>query len=224
MPYPLLSLLVPALGAPAAGLGYAYARRRRASEVRRRGERRRRERDDWVTRREALSAATGGRLRLCSPEELQAGLTGERLWSLPLLGPEDVPRLRRNLREIAARRGFPPDRLDALCSCVSEAAGGALGRGQGGVAQVWASDEGFSVLVSDCGRGIAPEALLDPKALLDPEGGLGGGTDLLAFQLLLALSDTVALSTGDEGTQVLLHIRSQAPGDVEEPSRWVQAA
>lgn len=221
MPFPLLSLLVPALGAPAAGLGYAFARRRRASEARRWGERRRQEQDD---RREALSAATGGRLRLCEPEEIQAGLTGERVWSLPLLGPEDISRFRQGLREIAGRRGFPPDRLDDLCSCVSEAAGGALGRGQGGVAQVWASDEGFSVLVTDCGRGIAPEALL---GLTDgPEGvffGAGQGREPLAFQLLLALSDTVSLSTGEEGTQILLHIRSRAPGGAGGAD-WIHAA
>ena len=229
MPVPLLSLLVPALGAPAAGLGLACVRRRRAANGRRRDEHRRRERDE---RREALRTATGGRLRWCEPDEVRAALTGERLWSLPLLGPEDVSRFRRDLREIAGGRGFAGDRLDALCSCVSEAAGGALGRGQGGVAQVWASEDGLSVLVTDCGRGITPESLLGLM------GGTGTPSDAvlergdgpLAFQILLALSDTVALSTGDEGTQLLLHVRRADQSAQAESSGgpngvgWVQAA
>ena len=137
---------------------------------------------------------TGGRLCLCEPADVPALLRGERLWSLPLLEPSDVSLFRRHLRAIAARRGFEDGRLDDLCSCVSEAAANAVRHSGGGVAQVWAADEGLTILVSDCGAGLAPNC---PAAFLPRRGrgpGEGPGRRLgMGFRLMLALADTVAL-------------------------------
>ena len=227
MPNPTLALLVPALSlAAVTGMGIALLRARRAwaRESARRQEAQARALE---FHRQTLRAVTGGRLRLCEPADVPALLRGERLWSLPLLDPSDVSQFRRHLRAIAARRGFEDGRLDDLCSCVSEAAANAVRHGGGGVAQVWATEEGLMILVSDCGAGLAPDALLRSSLDVgeDRDDGLGMG-----FRLMLALADTVALSTGAEGTQLVLTVRSrgtaEASGDTkrDEKGRLGRAA
>ena len=202
MPNPTLLFLVPAVSLAAAlGMAVALVRTRRAwardsarlqeASVR-----------ALAFHRKTLQAVTGGRLRLCEPADVPGLLRGERLWSLPLLEPSDVSLFRQHLRVIAARQGFEDGRLDALCSCVSEAAGNAVRHSQGGIAQVWAADEGVTVLVSDCGTGLAPDALLGAGEG-QPDAGLGMG-----FRLMLALADTLAVSTGAEGTQLVLTVRN----------------
>lgn len=214
MPNPTLILLLPVLSlAAAAGMGFALLQTRRAwaRETARRQEVQARALD---FHRQTLRAVTGGRLRLCEPDDMPALLRGERLWSLPLLDSSDVSRFRRHLRAIAARRGFEDGRLDNLCSCVSEAAANAVHHSGGGVAQVWAADEGITILVSDCGTGLAPDALLYSALSAGddrPGDGLGIG-----FRLMLALADTVALCTGAEGTQLLLTVRSRSASDEQE--------
>jgi anti-sigma regulatory factor (Ser/Thr protein kinase) len=227
MPNPAFILLLPALSLAAAlGMGVTLLRARRAwaSEAARKQETQARALD---FHRQTLRAVTGGRLRLCEPDEVPALLRGERLWSLPLLEEADVSQFRRHLRAIAARRGFSDGRLDDLCSCVSEAAANAVRHSGGGVAQVWAADGGLTILVSDCGAGLAPDALLhsslgegqDGANSLD--GGLGMG-----FRLMLALADTVALCTGAEGTQLVLTVCSRGAGEERgnEDGRMERAA
>lgn len=156
MPNPILLLLLTSLSLAAAlatGLALRRARRAMALELARQREERVRALD---FHRQTLRAVTGGRLRLCEPADVPPLLRGERLWSMPLLEPPDVSLFRHHLRTIAARRGFSDGRLDDLCSCVSEAAANAVRHCGGGVAQVWAADEGVTVLVSDCGAGLAP--------------------------------------------------------------------
>lgn len=220
MPNPTFVLLIPAVSLCAvAGMAIAFLRARHAwaREAARRQEAQERALD---FHRQTLRAVTGGRLRLCGPEEVPALLRGERLWSLPLLDPSDVSLFRQQLRALAARRGFSDGRLDDLCSCVSEAAANAVRHSQGGVAQVWAADEGFTILVSDCGAGLAPDALLGAGEER-PGAGLGMG-----FRLMLALADTLALCTGAEGTQLVLTVcnRSAAEEQADEAARLARAA
>lgn len=186
-----LSLLLAALALGTAG-GLSLARQRRAAaSAARQRESQARAAD---LHRRTLHAVTDGRLRLCEAHEVAALLQGERLWSLPLLDAADVSRFRAQLRDVAARRGFAPPRLDDLCSCVTEAAANAVRHCGGGVAQVWATEGGLTILVSDCGQGIAPAALFG-----EGEGGLG-------FRLMLAMADTLTLCTNAEGTQLVLTV------------------
>jgi len=211
MPNPTLVLLLPALSLAAAlGMAIALLRQRRA-HARESARQREAQARALDFHRKTLRAVTGGRLRLCEPEDVPALLRGERLWSLPLLEEADVSQFRRHLRAIAARRGFSDGRLDDLCSCVSEAAANAVRHSGGGVAQVWAADGGLTILVSDCGVGLAPDALLHPSLGVGedrPGGGLGMG-----FRLMLALADTLALCTGAEGTQIVLTVCDRSAAD-----------
>ena len=198
---PLLFLiLLPLFGLCAAGAALLhYVRRRRAESAQKQQEAERQARDD---RRAAARAATGGKLHLCEPDEIAGRLRGERLWSLPLLEASDVARFRRHLRQAAARRGLAGERLDDLCSCVSEAAARAIRHSGGGAAQVWAAEDGFLVLVSDCGAALEIDAWLNTEAGQE-NGQEGDGLDL---RLMLALADSVAVCTGADGTQLVLTI------------------
>ena len=219
MPNQTLLVLVPALSLAAAAVMAALllrARRHYARELTRCLEAQKRALD---FHRQTLQAVTGGRLRLCEPADVPGLMRGERLWSLPLLDPSDISLFRQHLRVIAARRGFEDGRLDALCSCVSEAAGNAVRHSQGGIAQVWAADEGVTVLVSDCGAGLAPDALLGASRGR-PEEGLGMG-----FRLMLALADRLVLCTGADGTQLVVTVRNRgmADGSDEQIDRMLEA-
>ena len=215
MPDPTLFLLLLALALGATlGMSAAllHARRMASAEVARSAAAQARALD---FHRQTLRAVTGGRLRLCEPADVPALLRGERLLSLPLLEASDVALFRRYLRTIAAHRGFSDGRLDDLCLCVSEAAANAICHSGGGVVQVWAADEGVTVLVSDCGAGLAPDALLGAGE------GEPGNTLGLGFHLMLALADTVALSTGAEGTQLVLTVRIRG---MAEGVGWLERA
>ena len=229
MPLPLLSLLVPALGAPAAGLGLAYARRRRAADGQRREERRRQERAE---RREALRAATGGRLRWCEPDEMRAGLTGrapvEPAPARPggrLPVPPESARDRRTPGLPAGPAGRP---------LLLRLGGGRRGTGPGAGRRGPGVGVGGGLQRAGDGLRAGHHARV-PARPADAAGAprtasWTGVGEPLAFQILLALSDTVALSTGDEGTQILLHIRRAGEAARAEETGgpggtgWVQAA
>jgi len=202
MPTTLLSLLLALLGLGASyALALSRARQRRTAA---KEDGQQHEAQALALHRRTLDAATGGRLRLCESHEVTALLQGERLWSLPLLDAADVSRFRTHLRDVAANRGFVSPRLDDLCFCVTEAAANAVRHSGGGVAQVWATGDGLTILVSDCGKGIAPGALS------------GAVKDGLGFRLMLAMADSLALCTNAEGTQLVLTIRHHPSAEVGE--------
>lgn len=220
-----LDLLLPLLSLCAvAGMGLALARQRRR-EAQALADCQNAQARALEFHRQTLRAATEGKLQICGPEDVPALLRGERLWTMPLLEASDVSLFRRHLRAIAVQQGLADGRLDDLCSCVSEAAANAVRHSGGGVAQVWAATDALIILVSDCGQGLAPDALWH-DAVSQGEG-LGIG-----FRLMLALSDTLALCTGPEGTQLVLTIYSRADADrpPDESARlgtdspWAQAA
>jgi len=153
--------------------------------------------------RNTVRAVTGGRLILCEPDELHSLISGERLWTLPLLQDTDVSLFRTHLREIASRRGFSNPRMDDLCSCVTEAAANAVHHGHGGIAQVWGNSDGLAILVSDNGQGLSPNSLLTDSM------GMG-------FMMMLAMADQIALSTSAEGTEILLIIQNRVRSFAED--------
>ncbi len=214
--YLLLSTVTAGAAAMALTARRAWQRRAWAVETARAADAGRAERD---RHRQALGDVTGGRLRLCEPDEVQALLTGERLWTLPLLEPGDVSVFRRHLRALAARRGFAEARLDDLCGCVSEAAANAIRHSQGGVAQVWAEADGLTILVTDCGPGISAERLLGrvsegaSESAASESAASEREAEGLGFRLMLAMSDLLALSTGPNGTQLLLKVRNLSVRD-----------
>ncbi len=153
--------------------------------------------------RDVLLSVTEGRLHLCgSPLELPA--------PLPLVaGPAPITRetlqsVRHQAAAAAETRSFSPDVLDCLLTAVGEAAMNAVVHGGGGEAAIRADDDTVQVWISDHGAGIALSQL--PRATLElgysTKDSLGHG-----FWLMLRSADAVSLLTSASGTTVVLTVK-----------------
>lgn len=168
---------------------------------------------------DVLFSVTNGRIRFCDQAEI------EKEWPL-LQGPEaiecetDIPRIRAIARAAALEAGMELDRARDFELCASEAATNALVHGKGGFAELGCRSGRLRIRVCDRGRGINPEDL--PKATLqagwskhtDGDGlpeldGFGKVKRMsagLGFTLINKMADQIFLSTGREGTTLILEM------------------
>jgi anti-sigma regulatory factor (Ser/Thr protein kinase) len=155
--------------------------------------------------REVLQAVTGGRLLLCSEGEIKSMVSGEPVLVQQLDGPYDASQLRRGLHAAATEWNMNLARIEDLCTCAMEGAANALKHGGGGLAQAWASEGEFFLLITDSGPGISPTNLA--RATL--ERGFSTRSSLgMGFTMMLETVDTMALATSNKGTQLLLRVGS----------------
>jgi anti-sigma regulatory factor (Ser/Thr protein kinase) len=184
--------------------------------------------------RNLVAAVTHGRLQMVDRREIEAlasDAPGEPVpRNLPITSEADVTAARRAVRAAARALDFGDERAGSLEVCVGEAATNALKHGGGGwmrlaqfadPAAVAGDDDagggreptpgagpGIRVLVGDNGGGMA--TLLLPYLALwrgySTRQSLGMG-----FTIMLDLADRVLLSTGTEGTVVLIEMRAQPP-------------
>ncbi len=157
--------------------------------------------------RDVLLSVTEGRLHLCAEAaDLPAPLP-------PVAGPMPItrdllPDVRHQAVAAAEKRRFSPDALDALSTAVGEAAMNAAVHGGGGEAAIRADDDTVQVWISDHGTGISLSQL--PRATLElgysTKDSLGHG-----FWLMLRSADSVSLLTSASGTTVVLTVRRSAP-------------
>lgn len=123
----------------------------------------------------------------------------------------DLAPLRAAVRDAAREAGLSPDRGMAFLTAVHEAAMNAIRHGGGGVARIGplGNEPGrLGVSIVDEGPGISLEAL--PERAL--HGGVSGADSLgMGFSLVLAGVDYVYLTTGPEGTAVVLEVNETAP-------------
>ena len=155
--------------------------------------------------RDVMRSATEGRLQLCdTPADLPAPLppVGN---PIPL-SRETLAGARHQAGAAARARHVPLDRSDCLNTAVGEAAMNAVVHGGGGEAVVRADDEAIQIWISDHGAGIQLSDL--PRATLEKgystKDSLGHG-----FWMMLRAADTVHLLTGGGGTQVVLTLPRQ---------------
>lgn len=168
---------------------------------------------------DVLFSVTNGRIRFCDHPEI------DREWpSLcdpePIENEMDIPRLRAMARNLAAECGMDADRARDFELCASEAATNALVHGKGGYAVLDCRNDRLRIRVCDRGRGIDPEDL--PKATLQagwskhcsaeglPElDGFGKVKRMsagLGFTLINKMADQIFLSTGREGTTIIIEM------------------
>ena len=156
---------------------------------------------------EVLLAATAGRLRLTTSEELRIGASGPASVQYPLRCLDDIALVRSRVRVALEARGATCERIDDLLMCVTEAATNALKHAGGGTLSIWISDTKISALISDRGEGISPANLARAtlEAGFSTQGTLGMG-----FTLMLAMCDTLMLATSPKGTEILIEIARPA--------------
>jgi anti-sigma regulatory factor (Ser/Thr protein kinase) len=155
--------------------------------------------------RDVLLAVTNGKLRLVDREDIPGVLLGMRDPGMvrELHDPVDATTLRQSLQALTAGFFAEEGRGADLLMSVTEAATNAIKHGNGGEAKVWVVDETVSVMIVDHGEGIAPTHLA--RATL--EKGYSTRISLgMGFHLMLETSDVLSLSTGPDGTAVLIQV------------------
>jgi len=115
----------------------------------------------------------------------------------------DVPTLREAVRLAGVEAGMTLDRARDFELCVSEAATNALLHGNGGGAWFGCAENRFRARIVDYGRGISLEDL--PSAALQP-GWSKRQSMGLGFTLIQQTADRVYLSTGEDGTTVIIEM------------------
>ena len=146
---------------------------------------------------------TGGRLVLCEAADIRDMMPSAPDFSMALAEPADASALRHHLQTIAQLPNMDKIRWVDLETSVTEAATNAIKHGNGGVANVWATPNEVSVLITDTGKGISPSELA--RATL--ERGYSSRYSLgMGFTMMLEASDTLALSTSSAGTMILVRV------------------
>jgi len=165
---------------------------------------------------DVLHAFTDGKVSLREPAEIERDWPGEAKL-VPLESESDIGRLRNAARDAARAAGMSDDRTADLCLCASEAATNALLHGSGGWGAVSVEDGLLRVRVTDRGAGMDPEHI-SHAALI--RGWSSRASLGLGFTLIRETADRVTLSTGPEGTTVVIEmaIRPAAPAAGEAPA------
>ena len=171
--------------------------------------------------RETIFSVTDGKLVICDPEEIDKLHCEPVFPRLQISEPSDVSMARGQVRTVAGKAGMDPSRVDDLVLCAGEATTNALKHSGGGTVCVCDVGDSIHVRVSDSGPGMDSLAL--PRLTLmkgySTKQSLGMG-----YASILALADTVYLSTGPSGTTVVIMMQKQpvtsAPKPEDLPDLW----
>lgn len=168
---------------------------------------------------DVLFSVTNGRIRFCDHAEI------ENEWPVidepeSIEADTDIPRIRSMARMAALDAGMEVERARDFELCACEAATNALVHGKGGYAELGSRGGRIRIRVCDRGRGIDPDDL--PKATLQagwskhisnegiPElDGFGKVKRMsagLGFTLINKMADQIFLSSGREGTTIILEM------------------
>jgi len=171
----------------------------------REGERLERLEDDVL--REVLQAVSGGKVWLCSEDELTEQWKPDGA-GMEIRGVPDIPRFRAKACERAREAGLAEERVQDFGLCASEAATNALVHGRGGIAWVQVRDDRVAVVIRDSGEGIVHREL--PRATM-LSGWFSGSSAGVGFTLMKEVADSVLLATGPAGTTLMLAVNIPAP-------------
>lgn len=155
--------------------------------------------------RDALCAVTQGKLVLCELDELHEvwQRSGELLGKVDIHEVAQVPVARSMVEEALKTCGLTDERVADMALCTTEAVGNVVKHADSGLVEVRASEETLRVMVLDTGPGIdfaqLPSAVLTAGYSTAPSLGMG-------YSILLELLDRLYLSTGDQGTTLILEM------------------
>ncbi len=170
-------------------------------------ERRRAEEEKRAFYRETIRSATQGRLNLVSYDELNR-FKDSAAWSAEIRSAKSITQVRHKVSEFAGDQGFGGERLALFLTGVGEAMGNAVKHAGEGTVHAGVEPDCIWVMVSDNGPGIG--ALTLPKATLcrgfSSKASMGMG-----YSIMLEVCDSIWLSTGSEGTTVVLVLSRKAP-------------
>ena len=149
--------------------------------------------------REVIRAVTLGKFELVDEQEIPQ--PGARVAELPVADGKGYAAARKAIRAAAEEAGLSEDQGADLLLAAGEAITNAMKHATAGICTLYRSDEGLFIRVKDSGGGIRSTNL--PAAILMP--GFSTKVSLgMGYTMMLKLCDRVWLSTGPEGTTVLL--------------------
>ncbi|MDH7601132.1 MAG: PAS domain S-box protein [Armatimonadota bacterium] len=156
--------------------------------------------------KETIFAVTDGKLEIMEREEIERMCIGPDLPEMEIRDARDVAKARKMVKEAAQAAGMESGQIDALILCVGEAATNAYKHGGGGKLTMCHKGDSIRVKISDSGPGMDSLAL--PKIAFmkgfSTVKSLGMG-----YANILACADKVYLSTGPEGTTVVIEVFKQ---------------
>lgn len=158
------------------------------------------EEEKRVFYRETISSVTDGKLLIVDRTEAEKQLASAELGSV-ITSYADTVSTRKLVEDYCRAAGFGGDPLSLFITGVGEAMANAIKHAGEGRVFAGRKDGGVWVGVSDAGSGIAALAL--PKATLRR----GYSTKIsmgMGYSIMLDVADKVTLSTGPEGTIVML--------------------
>jgi anti-sigma regulatory factor (Ser/Thr protein kinase) len=170
--------------------------------------------------RDVLSAVTRGKLLLHDVEEPVDLPSKHSVWTFDLQQIEDITRLRRQLKETPLPVPMDADRWYDFTVAVGEASTNAILHGHGGQAELFLGKDRMGLRIQDHGPGISLENL--PKATL--QGGFSSARTLgMGFTAIVEFVDQVHLSTGINGTSVMLELCYRHPDSDDLLSQLMSA-
>lgn len=170
-------------------------------------ERRRDEEEKRVFYQETIRSATQGRLNLVSYEELDK-FKDSAARSAEIRCPENITQVRHKISEFFNTQGLGDERLALFLIGVGEAMANAVKHAGEGTVYAGVEPDCMWVMVSDKGPGIG--ALTLPKATL--RRGFSSKVSMgMGYSIMLEVCDSIWLSTGSEGTTVVLVLDTKAP-------------
>ena len=159
-----------------------------------------------------VAAITEGKLLVREPGIL-AALLPAPVREIPVSSAADTPVVRRAVRDAVAALGFPDERVGDFVVAVGEAVVNTVKHAGGGSVTVHRDNDHLWARVADHGPGIndlmLPRAVLERGYSTKPSLGMG-------YTLMLALTDRIYLTTGPEGTTVVLELARtpRLPGEM----------
>jgi anti-sigma regulatory factor (Ser/Thr protein kinase) len=163
-------------------------------------DRRRLEEEKWLFYRETISSVTKGKLQIVTPAESRV-YEEKRAVNIRVNTAEEVAPARQTIRDYCEFCGLVGDQLEMLVVGLGEAIANALKHAEGGDVFAGCEDGRVWVGVADKGPGIAAFSL--PSATLS----CGSSSKLsmgFGYSIMMNVSDQIMLSTGSEGTTVVL--------------------
>jgi PAS domain S-box-containing protein len=167
--------------------------------------------------RDVFLSVTDGKFHYCGAEQDLPKALSTVESTIYLTSSSGLAELRRNIRIVTERMGFPDDRVFDLLSATGEASMNAVVHAGGGRARIRSDPERetVQVWVEDTGHGISIEQL--PRATLEL-GFTTAGTMGHGFKIMLQTADRAWLLTNPSGTTVVMEQDKVMP-----ESNWVRA-
>ncbi|MHB0912701.1 MAG: PAS domain S-box protein [Armatimonadota bacterium] len=170
--------------------------------------------------RRTIIAATEGKLVIAERDEIER-IAGPAIATWEIKRKEDVAALRNAVAEIARSAGMEEPRVFDFTLAIGEAATNAFKHAGGGTASLHRVADSLLLVVSDRGPGI--EALALPEVALR-RGYTTAASLGMGYKAIIAVSDTVYLATGPQGTTVGIKMGLHPPefssGIAALPDAW----